>query len=316
LPGYTAYFQLLLAFVQRYPELQASANRRVKYFLKSEIYRKKRHCPSLGEWLIVLAISRFTWEEVGPTYLKENFDRNVKWVCEKHPELVDTAKMRPVVDFDAETAAILEKYEIHEPPKPGDRAKSYARLAEERADAKKARVLSVDKARLPKTFLATKVSIRLLLFHVYFLRTFRPYDPVTKGPLPLGAAQARLDRWYGRPSLALQEQFQVEIKRIKKVNTWRDFFARLGFPVPRDDYLVEWLQTSVKNSARKKYHDESLYRSHVSDIKFRRAQRKRARALAMISSEKGPETEVEAMERLLEDKMEANATVKGSKNRW
>jgi predicted RNA-binding protein with RPS1 domain len=259
LTGYTSYYQLLLAFMSKYPDLQASANRRVKRFMKSELYRKKRHCPSLGEWLIIVSVSSFRWEEVAASYLKENFDRNVKWVCEKHPELVNVTFMKPVVNIDPVTEKILQKYDVFEPEKFGDRCKSYRAREEEKQAASVALVQSFDSARLPKTFHATIVSIRLLLFHVYFLRTFRPCDSVGD-VIPLPQALARLGVCYGRPSQALQESFQTEIKKIRKVGNWHQFFWRLGLPTPRDDYLVDWLQTAVKNSARKKYHDASKFK--------------------------------------------------------
>lgn len=74
LNGYTMFFQLLLAFVRKYPDLQRAADKRVSTFLKSEMTRTKRHCPNLGEWLPVLAISSYEWEDVAATYLKESFE--------------------------------------------------------------------------------------------------------------------------------------------------------------------------------------------------------------------------------------------------
>lgn len=106
-----------------------------------------------------------------------------------------------------------------------------------------------------QTFQASKVSLRLALFHVYFLRTFRGKGADGKTQISLAQAQARLDQSCGRPSHALQMAFQREVKAIKAVRTWRDFFFRLGVPLPRESFLVDWLQRSLVNSARKNYHD-------------------------------------------------------------
>ena len=64
LQGYMYFYHLLLAFVQKYPELQVVADERIRAFKQSECGRIKRNCPNLGEFLPLLAVSSFSWDDV------------------------------------------------------------------------------------------------------------------------------------------------------------------------------------------------------------------------------------------------------------
>lgn len=42
---------------------------------------------ALGEFLPLLTVSKFQWKDVAQAYIEESFDRNVKWLLVKYPEL-------------------------------------------------------------------------------------------------------------------------------------------------------------------------------------------------------------------------------------
>jgi len=85
--GYLSFYHLFLAFTQKYPELVEAIDSRISTFLKNEQGRIKRNCPNLGEWLPLLACSSYSWSDVAQIFIREVFDRNVKWVVIQFPEL-------------------------------------------------------------------------------------------------------------------------------------------------------------------------------------------------------------------------------------
>jgi len=115
-----------------------------------------------------------------------------------------------------------------------------------------ARVDSVERvevARMDKTWDATKVSMRLLMFHVYFFtKIARPAG------VGLDSVASNYDAFCGRPSSAMKEALQAKCKEILSANSWPDFFRAIGMPVPTPIYLTNWLKQAVQNSARKGYH--------------------------------------------------------------
>jgi len=111
-----------------------------------------------------------------------------------------------------------------------------------------------DRGRIKKTFKATNVSIKLLMFHVYFLKMFRGRT-ITGEKRSVQSAKAMLDSCMGRPTHSMQIAFQIAVKKIKKVKGWNEFFEWIGFSPPSIPYLSNWLRVSVQNSLRKRYHN-------------------------------------------------------------
>jgi hypothetical protein len=119
----------------------------------------------------------------------------------------------------------------------------------------------VDPSRNQKTFLATQVSLKLLLFHVYFLeRVARP------AALSLDEIAANYDKLLGHPAATVKDELQASVKDILQLESWeyvklycknnvnREFFRRIGVPVPSDMDMNMWLRRSVYNSLKKGYH--------------------------------------------------------------
>lgn len=281
LSGYCAIFQLFVAFVRKYPELQRIVDKKIKLFVRSEISRNKHNCPNLGEFVAFLAVSNYSWEDVAMPVLKEAFDRNAKWVFEKHPELCDIEKFVPSMEFTPEVEDILARWGIEPPVRFEDRWLGQRGLRERKAIERQKKLEGFDRGRIQKTWNVTLVSTRLLLFHVYFLRTFRGRGADGK-LINLEQAQALLDKSFGRPDVALQNEFQREVKRIKEIRTYKEFFTRMGLTNPKDDYLCEWLQNAVRNSARKKYHDGEVFARARAAKKEEQRKKAEARRLAQM----------------------------------
>ncbi|ELR16842.1 Ubiquitinconjugating enzyme subfamily protein [Acanthamoeba castellanii str. Neff] len=118
--------------------------------------------------------------------------------------------------------------------------------------------LDVDKYRLLKTFEASQVSMRLILFHAYFLNTIAKPKGRT-----VSLVRRVLDACYGRPSPRMKVLLQKRTKELQKVDNWVDFFVRIDMPLPSPERLTRWLRQSVWNSSRKRYHNRHAYTGSV-----------------------------------------------------
>eukprot|EP01114_Cavostelium_apophysatum_P015647 TRINITY_DN4309_c0_g1_i1.p1 TRINITY_DN4309_c0_g1~~TRINITY_DN4309_c0_g1_i1.p1 ORF type:complete len:1000 (-),score=330.36 TRINITY_DN4309_c0_g1_i1:12-2684(-) len=103
--------------------------------------------------------------------------------------------------------------------------------------------------RLNKTFDATQVSIKLLMFHVYFFKNVARPEGIS-----LDQVAANYDAFYGRPSSQMKEDLQRKCKEILGVQNWSQFFRGIGMAPPPPTELAKWLRRSVKNSLQKGYH--------------------------------------------------------------
>jgi len=133
---------------------------------------------------------------------------------------------------------------------------------------------SLDHGRLPKTWKATEVSNRLVMFHVLFLRIFRRENDQDISPLK---AKAKLDRCFGRSTHRLQELLQAKIKQVKAVKSWDGYFEVTGFPPPPLSFLCDWLRQASTNSANKRYHDPEAVRAALRAKKNENREKKNAK---------------------------------------
>jgi len=167
--------------------------------------RLKDNVPNLGEFLVLLAISEtYSWDDLKFAFLCECFDRNVRWVLKKYPQLVEIG------------------------------------------------ALSVpEEERILKTFDASIVSLRLIMFQVYFMQTYAKPKGKT-----IPEIEAYYDRHFGKPSNYDKERLQKECFAIlKTVKNFDDFFLRVGYEKPpTQEYLARWLTRSLMFSSRKRYH--------------------------------------------------------------
>jgi len=109
------------------------------------------------------------------------------------------------------------------------------------------------KSRLNKSFNACQVSLKLCMFHVVFLRLFR-YSARSGTLQSVRDTKEKLDAQYGRPTYGMRELLQKNVKRIKKIRTWAQFFEGIGVATPSENELYEWLVDALRNSEMKGYH--------------------------------------------------------------
>mmetsp|Transcript_54354 Transcript_54354/g.80617 ORF Transcript_54354/g.80617 Transcript_54354/m.80617 type:complete len:727 (-) Transcript_54354:88-2268(-) len=200
LEGYCAFHHMLLYFSKRYPALVDLANVQVNLFLSAERFRNKSFTPNLGLLLVCLTLSRRGWDALMKPLVIEVFDRNVRWLLQKYPELAQDSL-------------------------PG-------------------------KERLEKTFEGAKTSLRLLMFQVFFMSCIgRPKNAT--GPFDV---LHNYEKRLGKPTTAQKDDLQQNAKDILAVQTWTQFFQRLGGQIPTEARLVSILWQAVRNSERKRYH--------------------------------------------------------------
>jgi hypothetical protein len=107
----------------------------------------------------------------------------------------------------------------------------------------------VDENRCAKTFLASQTSIRLMLFHVYFLEQIgRPQGK------SLDEIADNYDKLFGRPNNAMKDAFLSAVRSIMKIKSWDEAFSSIGLQAPPQGDLCDWLQKSVTMSLKRGYH--------------------------------------------------------------
>ena len=190
LSGYCAFHRLLILFAEKYPKIREYANNTIKNFISDENCRTKKVVPSLGEFLPLLTISSFTWNQVAKGYLDENLDRNVRWIIQKHYKL---ARCTPDPSIDAH------------------------RNDWTFTDSIVSCMLSLPSFFYsPFPFCLFYFVVRLMLFNVQFLELIGK---------PTGVSESEIvkiyDSNYGMPSREQKARLQQICTNIKSVNSWK-----------------------------------------------------------------------------------------------
>ncbi len=84
---YCHFHRLLIYYVEMYPELLKIINSRVERFIKDEYARSKNVTPNLGEFLPLLSVSDYSWNDVALAIVQEVMDRNSLWIKKKYHKL-------------------------------------------------------------------------------------------------------------------------------------------------------------------------------------------------------------------------------------
>jgi len=113
-----------------------------------------------------------------------------------------------------------------------------------------------DSDRLQATLASTRVSKRLLMFHVRFLEF---------------VGRQTADLFFGMPPQHLRRDFKEAVQAILAVDRWPDFFAACRRPCPGPARLTDILKQATKNSLCKRYHTKDtdfsrIQKSGVSHI--------------------------------------------------
>lgn len=155
----------------------------------------------MGDFLPLLSVSNYNWNQVSSVVLQEIFDRNAFWILKKYPEI------------------------------------SLSKISDEEL--------------ISKSFDATLVSLRLIMFHVHFLLNIaRPNNA------SLDEIAKQYDQRYGRPTQKMQEELQNEIFKIQKVDNYSDFFKRVRVNPKLD--VPKIIRKCIQNSIEKGYHPSSF----------------------------------------------------------
>lgn len=235
LSTYCALHRLFIALVKKFPALQKHIDVAVSEFCADSKNRHKSSTPNLGHFLPLLSVSSVPWSKVLPFVLSEMYDRNFIWVAKKHPGLANT---------NLPTTTSIKVSGVNVPNVPGSKGADFERLS--------------------KTFEASSVSLRLIMFHVQFLQRFRRVAD-------LGSIALSYDRYYGFPSYKDLMGFQRAVGQILQVSGWSAFYKLCQMKMPTPAEMTKILVNAVKNSRKKKYHTDrtdfsKIHASGVSKI--------------------------------------------------
>eukprot|EP00442_Polarella_glacialis_P000662 CAMPEP_0115136122 /NCGR_PEP_ID=MMETSP0227-20121206/56176_1 /TAXON_ID=89957 /ORGANISM="Polarella glacialis, Strain CCMP 1383" /LENGTH=1014 /DNA_ID=CAMNT_0002543077 /DNA_START=48 /DNA_END=3092 /DNA_ORIENTATION=- len=121
----------------------------------------------------------------------------------------------------------------------------------------------VSEERLRCSFQAAVVSMRLVMFNVWFLNNVAkaPHVHVDSGAssssdccAAASCALARYERTKGLPPRSQIEALHRTVKRICEVASWREYFQAVCVEHVEPSELCDWLRRSVLASLRKGYH--------------------------------------------------------------
>lgn len=146
-------------------------------------------------------------------------------------------------------------------------------------DSSLAKMDTGDESRIDRTLEATLVSQRMTAFNVSMVHLLRP--PMGGFSLSNGngngkassLAQARdsHDICLGRPPLHLRRTFHAKVRAVLEADSWGKVFECLRTALPPKRTFLSILESAVKNSLKKGYHDvntrfDRIHRSGVSHI--------------------------------------------------
>jgi ubiquitin-protein ligase/stress response protein SCP2 len=256
LEGYCMLHRLLVAMVEYYPGLQAEVRKRVENFILSERARVKGGdggCPSLGDFLPLLSVCSGGWDAQ-----KRKVVPLSQWTggAEDAAESLWHAAAIPI---------LRENF---------DRCTLWACKADPKFAKPEANVLGqgADDERLKQTLEATKVSRRLMMFHVYALLKVAPRAHLNGATRTHNWATHRAaDYFYGRPPLHLRKSFCQHVQRILAVDSWEGFFGMVRREAPSPAQVTDMIKRSMHDSLRKRYHTKKtdfskIHRSGVSRL--------------------------------------------------
>jgi len=102
---------------------------------------------------------------------------------------------------------------------------------------------SIDRLRPELTFQSNRVSLRLCLFHVYFLKHVGR---------PAGMSGEEVARRYddrlGRPSRTMRYEWQSSCQDIMKISSFNEYFEAINLPSKSRSELCDFLRNAIKTS--------------------------------------------------------------------
>ena len=94
-------FRVMLLLEEAFPEIKTEANKNLEEFIKNPEQRIKEKTPSLGDLLVMLSISGKKIEELLPSYIEEQMDRQIFWILQEIPEFESLINSAEVDDIRA-----------------------------------------------------------------------------------------------------------------------------------------------------------------------------------------------------------------------
>jgi len=94
-------YRILIMLSKKFPEFKNDANKNLEEFIKNPEQRIKDKTPSLGDLLVMLSISDHKIEELLPSYISEQMDRQIFWILQQLPEFESLINSKEVDDIRA-----------------------------------------------------------------------------------------------------------------------------------------------------------------------------------------------------------------------
>lgn len=112
---------------------------------------------------------------------------------------------------------------------------------------------------LEKCFAATDVSVRLIMFHVYFIEAVA----LRSDNVSLSRLAHAYDRHYGRPSVFMQQQLQSTIFKIQKTTSLKQYFEYVGMGKLTSQQMFAVVCKAMNNAKARGYLARSKEQSYT-----------------------------------------------------
>ena len=89
-------YRVMLLLIEAFPEIKTESNKKIDEFIKNPEKRIKENTPSLGDLLVMLTISDRKIEDLLPSYIEEQMDRQIFWILQEIPgfeKLIDKSEV-------------------------------------------------------------------------------------------------------------------------------------------------------------------------------------------------------------------------------
>ena len=94
-------YRILIILVKNCPEFKEEVNKKIENFIKIPEKRNKKDTPSLNDLLVMLSISDYKIEDLLPSYISEQLDRQIFWILKELPQLEELINSSDIDDIRA-----------------------------------------------------------------------------------------------------------------------------------------------------------------------------------------------------------------------
>ena len=253
LRGYCSLHRLFIALIHEFPCLKADIHRQLRQFISDPECRHKDVCRDLGALLPLLSVCETTgWKHIIGALVEESFTRSVLWAAKKCVNFADFVRSRA----DKQTKKQSHQHQqIRSSPS---------------SSLSSVTVNKLSQPLLDELLTATITSRQIYSFHCCFLKLIAQPEGVKN----MEQVCRAYDRLYGLPTCFQIKSFMKNLRKIRNIHTWNDYFDTIHYKQMSSDRLSDLIIKCIDLSLAKRYHHATtnfnqIHKSGVSKLLLR-----------------------------------------------